>query len=314
MKTINIPLPKQLKTSRFWLLVITACLIAINITLLWKIEDEAQLAVSFLFFSGIASILSDKRHTLNLESSVFPSLLGTLIIAFVLLKSSQIIETQHTSSLLAVEVTTTKHASVLRVLPFLSGLGCALIASGFKGLKQYQPELIILFFLGIPSVVLTLLVDLNIIDISRFTAATSAFLLSYLGFDVALQGVYIYLPTGSVQVNAACAGIDIICYMLGLSVLAVLVFPTKQSHRIPAVAFGIILAFLVNSVRVGLMAILVARGNKEAFDYMHEGTGSLVFGMIAVVIFGIFYMLLLRWAEGKNQDHLAVEETFFERD
>jgi hypothetical protein len=50
------------------------------------------------------------------------------------------------------------------------------------------------------------------------------------------------------------------------------------------------------------MAILAASSKPEAFDYWHEGDGSLIFGMIAVGVFGLFYMFLLKQDEAQSQD------------
>ncbi|MTF39140.1 cyanoexosortase A [Cyanobacterium aponinum UTEX 3222] len=277
----------------------------INLFLLWKAEDSAQFGLSALFFLGVGSMIWERRKNINLHTTIPALILGIIVLLFVLSKST-------------IGVEATKHADIQRVLPFFVGLGCALIASGFQGLKQFKSELIILFFLGIPSFVLTGLIDQGIVNIAIFTASTTAFLLSYLGFSVNLQGVYIHLPTGSVEVNTACAGVDLICYMLGLSVLAVEMFPIKKKYNLSIILGAIILAFFVNAIRVGLMAILVSKGNNEAFDYLHEGDGSLVFGMITVLIFGGFYWLLMNHNDQpKNNiknNNIATLDNFFEGD
>jgi exosortase/archaeosortase family protein len=50
----------------------------------------------------------------------------------------------------------------------------------------------------------------------------------------------------------------------------------------------VLLGFIVNGIRVALMAILVASSNKSAFTYWHGGDGSLIFAIISMVLFGIF--------------------------
>jgi len=42
------------------------------------------------------------------------------------------------------------------------------------------------------------------------------------------------------------------------------------------------------------MALLVASYRLDLFKYWHEGEGSLVVGMIAVILFGIFYQYMLK--------------------
>jgi cyanoexosortase A len=297
MKSKKINLSTKFKIPVFILGLVLASLIIINLTLLEKGGDEAQFALSILFWLGTGSLIWDKKDKLVLETNLLAFILGLLILVFVLLNSTTVVNT--------------KQADIVRTLPFFIGLGCGFIASGFHSLKQFRSELIILFFLGIPSFVLTWLVNASIINIAIFTASTTAFLLSYFGLSVYLEGVYIHLPTGSIEVNTACSGIDLICYMLGLAVLAVIMFPIKKNYKFPVIIFAVVLAFLINAFRVGLMAILVARGNQEAFVYMHEGNGSLVFGMIAVIIFGGFYWLLMNQID-RNSIPSHKEDNFFD--
>jgi len=40
--------------------------------------------------------------------------------------------------------------------------------------------------------------------------------------------------------------------------------------------------------------LLVASNRLDLFKYWHEGEGSLVVGMIAVILFGIFYQYILK--------------------
>jgi exosortase/archaeosortase family protein len=51
---------------------------------------------------------------------------------------------------------------------------------------------------------------------------------------------------------------------------------------------AVITAFVVNAARVALLAVLVSLSQLEAFKYWHQGTGSVIFSMIAVLIFGLF--------------------------
>ena len=271
---------KLLKSSSFWLLGVASGLVAIYMTLLARTGDTAHLVMSMVYWLVVGSLLWSKRDRLKLKSEVIPGFLGVLLIGLVLWQSSQLTD-----------------GHFLRLIPFISAVGLALLASGFQGFKQYAQEMIILFFLGVPSVLASF-----IADISPVTAGFSAFLLFYFGFDAQLHGVNIILPTGSVKVYAGCSGIEAMTYLLGISVIFLVMFPTKRSHIFSVPIVAIILGFLVNSFRVALMAILVAYNKPEAFHYWHEGDGSLVFGMISILIFSFFYWLLIRNSEPDYQD------------
>ncbi|NEP49713.1 MAG: hypothetical protein F6K65_13220 [Moorea sp. SIO3C2] len=77
----------------------------------------------------------------------------------------------------------------------MSVFGLALLASGFRGLKQYWQELLILFTLGVPKLLLPYLPNINPI-----TAKFSAFVLWYSGANFVLQNSYIILPKGRIAI------------------------------------------------------------------------------------------------------------------
>jgi cyanoexosortase A len=285
MKSTTFTAVKTLNNSQFWLLGIGAGLIAIILTLTQRTGDISHLGMSVLFYFAVASLIGEKRHKLNLESGFFPSFLGILLIALVLWQSASLTQ----GKLLLV---------FTHLAPFISVIGLALLASGLKGLKQYWQEITILFFLGVPKIVLT-----SLTDISPITAKFSAFLLWYSGFEVSLQQeIFIRVPPGSIKVYSGCSGVELISHLLGLAVIALLMFPLKRKKAILVPIVAITIAFIVNGIRVALLAVIVTQ--QQAFDYWHEGDGSRLFGMVAVLILGLFYFLLLREGEGKNQDNL----------
>ena len=269
-----------LKTEPFWLLSIAAGLQAISLTLVWKADDVGHLGMSILFLFAISSILWDKRHTLNFESDVFSSIVGWLIISWVLWQSAN-----HNSEY------------TLRVLSFTSALGVSLLASGFKGLKQYWDVLTILFFLEIPSVLADLFVD-----ISPLSAKFASLLLWYLGFDVTLNGVNIYLPPGSVKVIPSCSGVDTINYLLGISVIALIMFPIAKNKRFFVAIFAMLVGFVLNGIRIAILAVMVGT-NEAAFHSWHGGNASYSFGVLGILIFGLVYMLLLKQEERQMQNN-----------
>jgi cyanoexosortase A len=272
---------QRLKTSPFWLLTIGSGLMAIHLTLVWRADNPNTIGTSILFWSAVASLVWQRRDDLKLESGVFASLVGFLLIAVILIRSASI----------------PLGGNFFDLIPVLSGLGLGLLASGFQGLKQYWTELVALFFIGAPR-----LLEPWIVDISPITAKFSAFILWYSGFEAKLNGVYISLPTGTVEVYPGCSGIETMIHLSGLALLFLLMFPTNWIQKIfvPIVALSI--GFLVNGFRVMLLAILVAQNNTEAFEYWHHRDGSFVFSIIAVLLFGLFCWFLLQHNDHKPQE------------
>lgn len=286
MKVTSLTSLKPLQNSEFWLLAIAGGLIAVHVSLSWKLTtDLSQLSISVLGWGTVLSMLWDKRHTLRLESDVFSSLLGLLLIAFVLLRS----------------LLMTSSDAVFELSPFIAGLGLAMLASGVKGLKQYWVELVIILAVNAPVGILR-----DQIDISTLTAKLGNAILSYSGFEVSRQGVNIILPTGAVQVNHACSGFEAIIRLLRLSALFLVMFPVNLARSILVPIVAVLVAFAVNGVRVALMAFLVAYSNKEAFEYWHKGDGAQVFFLISTVVFGLFCYFISQKGDPNDPDPMEI--------
>ncbi|MCG5062160.1 MAG: cyanoexosortase A [Limnoraphis sp. WC205] len=257
---------KWLNIPAFWLIAIAGSLIAIHLALNLRAERYSHLALSVVFWLAASSILWDKRKHLKLGSGIASCLLGALFIIGILLKSTAYPE-----------------ENFLGFFPIISMFSLALLASGFQGLKQYRQELIILFTFAIPKLLLPFLPD-----ISPITAKFSAFLLWYSGTNAVLQGSHIILSQGIVEVVPACSGLNLILYMFGLAVIALVMFPTYIHQRIIIPIVAVTLGFLVNSFRVAILANLVAPSSQDAFKYWHSQEGGLIFIMVSVILFGIY--------------------------
>ncbi|MGF1478920.1 MAG: cyanoexosortase A [Cyanophyceae cyanobacterium] len=261
----------KLRTPQYWLLAIATALATLQLTAVLQADDAELLSMSALFWLTISSLLWDKRKQLNLNSGRVASLLGAGLIAFVLLR------------------TLSPDGYNVRILPFISGCGLALLASGIKQVYQYWKELVVLSLFGVVSV---LSLILRAIDLPTITAQFSTFVLWAAGFRVYRQGVLIVLPTGRVEVWGACSGIENIIQMFSVAVLFLLLISLPRWQQFLCLIVAVLLGFIVNAGRVALLAVLVASAHTEAFEYWHGGSGSLFFSMMAVLLFGIFCWLV----------------------
>ncbi|MDT9235749.1 cyanoexosortase A [Limnospira sp. PMC 917.15] len=286
MNTPNFLSIQSWKQSEFWLMAIAAGLMSIHLTLIYHRNNVSFLALSIMFWLSASSLVWEKIQELAKQtSSPWATLLGMLIIAIVLLKSA----TRPTSNWLGIS-------------PFISALGWTLIASGFSGFREYWRELTILFFLGVPKVFIWPLVD-----ISGITAKFAALILWYAGANVSLDKFNVMLPEGGVSVNMGCSGLEGMFYLLGLSVLFLVMFPLEVLWKkiiIPVVA--VLISFVVNGFRIVLLAVLANAQKPEAVDYWHVGEGSLIFSMISVALFGCFCWFMIKQdTPPTNQDTLS---------
>jgi cyanoexosortase A len=282
MKTSKLAKVIRVDYPQFWILIIGSGLISIHLTLSWRAGNSNLFSTSFLFWAAISFIIWEKRDDLNLESGILPSFLGLSLIWIALLKSASM----------------TSLGGFLYALPFVSGLGLALIASGFRGLNQYTGELITLFSVNISK----LPPEWMIYKLTLLTAKLSAFILWYTGFEVTVSGINVYLPNGSVEVLSGCSGLELISQMLGFAILFLLIFPQNWQQKILVPVVATTVGFIVNAVRVALLAIIVEQDNMNAFDYWHGGNGSFLFSIISVLIFGCFCWFLIGHNESENQN------------
>lgn len=278
----------------FWFLALVTSLTAIYMTLLIRVGDQSHFGVSILFGVAISSSLWDRRQSFHLDSNLLSRTLGSILILAVLVISPWLLANiqAYPKSTPATNLNELSGQvfALLRLMPFLAGLGIALLATRLAKVWIYWRELVLVFFVGVPSILIN-----STMNFSPITAWFSALLLSSLGFDATLTNdIFIILPGGAVKVDLGCSGIDLITYCLGISIIFLIMFPIarKKVWVVPLVAMGI--AFLVNTVRVALLAVLVSSQNQEAFKYWHQGSSSLMFSLISVIIFAIFYLFLSR--------------------
>ena len=257
---------------KFLLLATAANLMALNLNLSDRIGKSDFLSHSILFWITTLFLLWQKRDRLNLESDTSSSVVGSLLLALVIYKSLHLFQGDY----------------FIRIAPLFSLLGWGLLASGMKGLKQYWREIFLWGFLAIPWELV------YVLNISVITAKFSAFILWLLGFEVTLKGIWLILPTGSVEVYSGCSGVEMILQLLGLSWIVFAIAKTNWQQKIWLPIAAILIGFTVNGIRVALMAVLVALSDSEGFTYWHVGNGSLIFSAISVLIFGTICIRIIR--------------------
>jgi len=249
----------------FWLLATWGSLIAINIALQFRlgenIDDNAMVILTWA-----VAILLVCRNRANFKFETTPSAIavGTLLIIWVLIKS----------------LLTRRVFDVLFILtPLASTVGVALIASGWKGLRQYWQPILLAATLGIPVPFLFAAIE-KFIPVNAFTAQFANSVLWYGGLKVVQQGVTILSPYGAVEVARGCAGLPPIFMLLRITLMFVLVFPVSRFHMWIMFPSAVAIALIVNSLRVSLLVTI--SNQSDLFKYWHDGDGSQMFSVISV--------------------------------
>lgn len=281
---------KPLQQPQFWLLAIAGGIVTIHLSLGWRSgADLNQLCLSILCWFAVATLLWDKRHNLSLQSDLFSSFIGFSLLGFVLLRSLWM----------------TSFDNLFHFTPFIAAIGLALIASGVNKLHQYWQEILIVFVFSIP---VDLLVN-RIGILAVYTANFASVILTYLGVVFHREGVNIILANGkAVEVAAGCSGWESIFPLLKLSVLFLVMFPTKTIQKILVPLAAVAIAFVVNGVRVAILAILHAYTTEATFKYWHIGTGSQVFFLTSALLFGGFCYLTSK-TSSEHSDERGLSES-----
>ena len=270
------------KSDKFWLFSSLVSCAVLYLNLVWKTTgDIDRLATESLFWIAILWMLWRQRNTLNLKSDLFSTCFGSALIIIVLAKSFSLFWFEST---------------LIPLIPILVTFGLALIASGFKGLREYWRELFFAWFLFFPVGVLGTVID-KLTRITVINAKLASFLLHYVGFNVASHSnrVLLHLPdvgNFTAVVDYPCAGIPMIVLMLKISLLLIACFPLPKKERIlvPLVSLGI--GFGLGVIRVCLLTLLLPK--EATFDYWHGSEGSQIFSTLAIIIFSVFCHSLLK--------------------
>jgi cyanoexosortase A len=264
-------LTQLFKHPHYGLLGLLTCLFGGYLVIVWRTEDIAYFGMSVLFLLAAITLLWENHASFIYRFEPIAALIGIGLILWVVWHGASIAHSQQPE---------------LRLIPFVAAVAVALLASGLQGLVQYRRELAIMFFLGIPGLLLSL------IDIAPITATTAAKLLIYTGHPVMQRGVLLASSGGTVEVTNGYSGIQSITYLLGIAVLCLTLYPVHRLKQILALLAAAGISFGFNTARIAMMATLVAPQNQKAFLYWSEGDGSLILGVLALVSFTSFYLVL----------------------
>ena len=262
-----------IKEPNFWFAFLVALVMVLHIQVPYFLTTNLNVAIiRAIAFAGVISILRQKRNELPPnQSSPVACGIGIICLVFVLLRSWLIRGNPDV---------------MFDVLPIFSAIGLTLIYSGFKNLGFYRRELFMVALSSIPTAHVSGLLD-GLLNFTKLAAIFADTGLKYLGFEVVRQGVIIALPNGAIEVYSGCSGLPSIIVLLQLGALFVTYTPLTPTMMIIMPIFSATIAFLVNGVRIILMALLINANNMSGFEYWHGGDGEQIFSLASILIFGL---------------------------
>jgi cyanoexosortase A len=187
-----------------------------------------------------------------------------------------------------------RNGNIASFFPFFSFLGWVIGVYGHQKLSFYRKELLMVLCLGLPK-----FANDKLINIAPLTAGAVYHLLLYTGHIVEKRNLQIILPEGSIQVVPECSGLVLMIYMVSVSVIFLGSFSLSRKLSCFLVLLGIAVGFVVNAVRVSILAVLATPQSWNAFKYWHgsQGASFFVLGAMlgyAVLSFCIVYIFTQR--------------------
>jgi len=179
-----------------------------------------------------------------------------------------------------------------RLTPLLAGLSLAIAAAGIDGLRRYRRELSLLalpLLHPLPTAVRESIEPVLIIS----TASVATWFSSALGLEAVRQGNLLVMETTTLEVVSACAGVLGISRLLLLAILVIALFQMSRAQKVALLASAIVIAFVVNAVRVAVLALVLVH-DEPRFDYWDSGRGSTVFALLSPLLAGLAWWLMLR--------------------
>ena len=76
--------------------------------------------------------------------------------------------------------------------------------------------------------------------------------------------------------------------MLCIAILFFFLIAINHWQKAICIAIAVVIGFMVNAMRVALLAFFVDVQQPKAFEYWHSSDGSLLFAIISVFIFGLY--------------------------
>jgi cyanoexosortase A len=179
------------------------------------------------------------------------------------------------------------------LLPFLAGLGLALLATPLRRIRCFLPSLLILALLPLMR---ALQIPYPYL-LNYATALLTMLILVLSGLPVQLQGEFVALPGGSVIVSSACTGLPAMLQLLTVSIIFAIAFPMRLLwQNLLMTLCAVWLGFFVNGFRIALLALINSSNDpskKWWFELFHNGWPALLFPAIAAFLFVNVYLFWL---------------------
>ena len=133
--------------------------------------------------------------------------------------------------------------------------------------------------------------------LNNLTASISGIILKiFVDASVKVDANYIYVSTSGIRVGGGCSSTPQILISLFASLSLYICCRIRSKKNIFFyLIVAIILAFILNSIRISILSYLVSIEKLSTFDFWHDGAGSLIFSFFVMLLTCSIYYYL--WAK-----------------
>ena len=251
----------------------------------WRVAASLDRVITeSIFYGAIFYLLWRRKNNLKFNLDLPTSLVGTVLIIVVVLKSLTLFSFED---------------KFICLIPFLSTLGLALLTSGFSGIGQYKKELFLTGVLFFPEEVIGMSLE-KFVSVTVLNAKFSTYFLYYFGFNVTNQGTQVSLLLPDLGyfkaiVNYSCSGMPMIILLLKLALLITCLFNFNRQQYLLIPLVSVFIGFILGVIRVCILTLLIPY--PTSFDYWHGDKGAQIFSTLAMIIFSGFAYWLIQKRE-----------------
>ena len=272
------PLSDSVNGSRFRASLLCLGLLAlIHFAVDLSLGKQSHLLMSLFVWASVLTLLLDKHQAQQAQPTKLFSFIG-----FITLSALMIVSVARPGD---------KTTGFFPLIAFLSWF---LIFVDLKQLNLYLKEFVILLTFGLPK-----LIPESAFGLSSLTAKFSAFLLhSSVSYPVQLvNSTLIQIPNGSVEVVPACSGVSLMVHMLSISVIFLCLFPAKKMDWVLLPVLAVLIGFVLNGIRVAVLASLSRPESLNNFQYWHSASGASVFVLAALLLYSALWFCFFKPAK-----------------
>ena len=151
-----------------------------------------------------------------------------------------------------------------------------------QGKRHWAPVLHLIFMLPLPQIIYWQLT----IALQLVSSELGVWFIKLAGIPVFLEGNIIDLGVYKLQVAEACSGLRYLFPILSFSYLMAILYRGPYWHKVVLFALAVPLTVFMNSVRIGIIGILVnAYGIGQAEGFLHFFEGWVIFGVCIALLF-----------------------------